>query len=150
MKLDRGELWVVAQVALLIVHSSLALRFATLSWSVPSVCGILVLVLGLVLFAVALKQLGENLTPNPRPLDHAQLVTSGLYSVVRHPIYSSLILLSFGLTLATQSLPSVVTALFVLGFFHLKANREERWLVEKYPEYRDYAARVKKLIPWVF
>jgi protein-S-isoprenylcysteine O-methyltransferase Ste14 len=150
MKLDRGELWVVAQVALLIVHSSLALRFATLSWSVPSVCGILVLVLGLVLFAVALKQLGENLTPNPRPLDHAQLVTSGLYSVVRHPIYLSLILLSFGLTLATQSLPSVVTALFVLGFFHLKANREERWLVEKYPEYRDYAARVKKLIPWVF
>jgi len=33
---------------------------------------------------------------------------------------------------------------------HAKAVREERWLRERYPEYRDYEQRVKRFVPWVW
>jgi protein-S-isoprenylcysteine O-methyltransferase Ste14 len=39
-------------------------------------------------------------------------------------------------------------ALFVL--FDVKSRREERWLVQKFPEYRDYQRRVRKLVPFVY
>jgi len=38
----------------------------------------------------------------------------------------------------------------LLVFFHLKSRREERWLVERYPEYADYQKRVKKIIPFIW
>jgi protein-S-isoprenylcysteine O-methyltransferase Ste14 len=41
-----------------------------------------------------------------------------------------------------------VLALFI--FFEFKTQREERWLLEKFPAYSEYRNRVKKLIPWVY
>jgi protein-S-isoprenylcysteine O-methyltransferase Ste14 len=146
----RGELWVAAQVLVLAGHLVLALRFARPSLLALSVAGAVVLTLGAGFLGVSMIQLGGNLTPNPRPLEGAHLVTTGVYSVVRHPIYLGLIVLCLGLTLVTQSVPSAVSEVLVLGFFHLKADREERWLRATYPEYATYADRVRKLIPWLF
>jgi len=146
----RGELWVAAQVFVLAGHLALALRFARPSLLALSVAGAVVLALGAGFLGLSLVQLGKNLTPNPRPLEGAHLVTTGVYSVVRHPIYLGLIVLCLGLTFITQSTPGFVSAAAVFGFFHLKADREERWLRETYAEYAAYASRVKKLIPFVF
>jgi protein-S-isoprenylcysteine O-methyltransferase Ste14 len=95
-------------------------------------------------------QIRRYLTPLPYPVDHSRLVTSGVYGLVRHPLYSSQLFAALGWTLFTLSLCHL--AILGLGFlfFDYKASKEELWLTERHPEYAVYARRVRKLIPWVY
>jgi protein-S-isoprenylcysteine O-methyltransferase Ste14 len=107
------------------------------------------------LSALALAGLGAiqirgYLTPLPYPVDHSQLVTGGVYGLVRHPLYSSQLIAALGWTCYTLSLSHL--AILVLGFlfFDYKASKEERWLTERHPQYVDYARRVRKLVPGIY
>jgi len=104
--------------------------------------------LGLGLFGVL--RIRRYLTPLPYPVEHSQLVTTGVYGLVRHPLYSSQLFAALGWTLFTLSLSHL--ALLVLGFlfFDYKAGTEEAWLTERHPQYASYASRVPKLIPWIY
>jgi protein-S-isoprenylcysteine O-methyltransferase Ste14 len=112
----------------------------------------------LVIFAAAGVALGafgslairRYLTPLPYPVDHSRLVTTGVYGVVRHPLYSSQLFLALGWVCFTLSLSHL--AILVLGayFFDYKAAKEERWLTERHPEYAVYARSVRKLVPWIY
>jgi protein-S-isoprenylcysteine O-methyltransferase Ste14 len=104
--------------------------------------------LGLGLFGAL--RIRRYLTPLPYPVEHSQLVTTGVYALVRHPLYSSQLFAALGWTLFTLSLGHL--ALLVLGFlfFDYKASTEEAWLTERHPLYASYAARVSKLIPWIY
>jgi len=77
-------------------------------------------------------------------------VESGPYRVVRHPIYSGLIVGAFGWALMNTSLLTLVYAAILLAFFDVKSRREERWLARKFPDYAAYQARVAKLIPLIY
>jgi len=94
--------------------------------------------------------LGRNLTPHPRPRTDGTLVRHGIYRFIRHPLYSSLIVGCFGWGLNWQSLPALGAALFLAWALDAKARVEEHWLVERFPEYADYARRVRRFIPWVY
>jgi len=94
--------------------------------------------------------LGTNITPFPRPIAGGKLVTSGVYALVRHPIYAGLIVAAFGWALVRMNPLGVFLALLLLGFFDLKSRREEAWLMEVYRDYVDYRRRVKKLIPGIY
>lgn len=112
----------------------------------------------LVLFggaAVLLGGLGvlhirRYLTPLPYPVDHNRLVTKGIYGVVRHPLYSSQLFAALGWTFYTLSLSHLALLIAGFLFFDYKASKEELWLTERHPEYRDYARRVSKLVPWAY
>ena len=91
--------------------------------------------------------LGRNLTPFPKPLEHAQLVRHGIYAVIRHPLYTSVISLAIGWALVWQSWPALLAAAVLVPFFHAKARREERWLRKKFPEHADYERRLHRFIP---
>jgi protein-S-isoprenylcysteine O-methyltransferase Ste14 len=78
-----------------------------------------------------------------------ELVTSGPYARVRHPIYSGLMLAGLGtvLALGMQWLPALV---LVGAFFVLSARTEERMLCEQFPDaYPPYRRRTKMLVPFV-
>jgi protein-S-isoprenylcysteine O-methyltransferase Ste14 len=92
----------------------------------------------------------NNLSAFPKPRDNSTLVTSGIFSIVRHPIYSGFIFLSFGWSLIWGSVAAFVAALALLIFFDLKARREERWLEAKFSSYAAYKQHIKKLIPFVY
>jgi protein-S-isoprenylcysteine O-methyltransferase Ste14 len=109
----------------------------------------LVAVGGLMAVAAALK-LGPNLTPLPHPKDDCALVDSGLYGLVRHPIYCGLILAAFGWALYVQGWLTLAWALVLLVFFDIKSRREEAWLLARFPAYADYRRRVRKLIPFIY
>lgn len=113
-------------------------------------CGISIGLISILVMAIAAFNLGKNLTPLPCPKDNAQLVQSGLYRYVRHPIYFGVLLAALGWFLV---FPNVYILLYAIGLFILfdvKARREEVWLVERFSAYRDYQIRVKKLLPGIY
>jgi protein-S-isoprenylcysteine O-methyltransferase Ste14 len=112
--------------------------------------GAVLIAMGGLLAARGVLDLRENLTPYQRPLPGAQLVESGAYGLVRHPIYGGLILVALGWGLATASLLALGGALVLLVFFDLKSRREEIWLAAQYAEYGSYRARTRRLLPWLY
>lgn len=104
---------------------------------------------GIVLGIVAGARLGGSLTPSPIPKASAELATSGMYRVVRHPIYSALLLVGLGLVVRGASLwhGAVFAGLVVL--LQIKARAEEGMLLKKFQGYASYAARVGRFIPGV-
>lgn len=147
----RGEGWVIGQFAI-----ALAILAATFFTRVElpmflQFMGIAMLMVGAIVIAFATLHLGKNLTPFPKPKEGEHtLVTSGVYGIVRHPIYFGFALAALGWTLYWGTLLGIALAMFLFVWFDLKARREEKWLAEKYPEYAVYRARVKKLIPFVY
>jgi protein-S-isoprenylcysteine O-methyltransferase Ste14 len=109
----------------------------------------LLMVSGLIALAGFIA-LGRNLTPHPIPRADGILVRHGIYRFIRHPLYSSLIVGCLGWGLNWQSLPAMGTALFLAWALNGKARVEERCLRERFAEYAEYAARVRRFIPWVY
>ena len=58
--------------------------------------GILIIIISFTIMLVAIKDLGKNLSPFPRPISNGTLVNSGIYRFTSHPMYYSLIFISFG------------------------------------------------------
>jgi len=93
--------------------------------------------------------LGRSLTANPVPLQKAQLKTTGLYALVRHPIYLALIILGVAIVLGKQSWLGVFLLLGLVALLYFKSRFEEQLLRAKFPEYAEYARRVGRFIPFV-
>jgi protein-S-isoprenylcysteine O-methyltransferase Ste14 len=113
-------------------------------------CGIAIGLLATVIMAVAAINLGKNLTPLPCPKDNAVLIQNGLYQFVRHPIYFGVLLAALAWLLIFPGIYVLIYAIGLFFLFDIKARREEVWLVERFPDYRDYQHRVKKLIPAIY
>jgi protein-S-isoprenylcysteine O-methyltransferase Ste14 len=77
------------------------------------------------------------------------LVTTGPYGIVRHPIYSGGIGIAYGWALVAQGWLTLVYATLPFLFLEIKSAREERWLVEKFPDYESYRRKVPKLVPFL-
>ncbi len=152
----RGEWYVVAQV---ILFSIVLLGPRTLpglpAWSAPygwlaSILGGLFVVMGGLLSLSGVLRLGSNLTAVPYPKDNARLVDTGPYRLVRHPIYSGIILAAFGWALFVHGWLTFGYALLLFLFFDKKSRLEEGWLGVKYRDYTAYQKRVHKLIPFLY
>ena len=98
----------------------------------------------------AFADLGESLTPVPRPRPDARLVESGIYAHLRHPIYAAVMLASIGWSSFTSSLSAFAVALVLVVFLDAKARREEDWLVERYAAYAEYRRRSKRFLPGIY
>jgi protein-S-isoprenylcysteine O-methyltransferase Ste14 len=149
----RGGWWVLAQVPVM-----LGALVAPLVWGAGSfdganaiqLAGAALTALGILLAIAGLASLGSALTPFPRPLAKASLRQSGVYAWVRHPIYGGVILASLGWSMAWLSLAGILFSVVVVLFFDRKSAFEERLLGARFPEYRGYARRVRKLLPWIY
>lgn len=107
-----------------------------------------VLFIGGILFvAAASLRLGRSLTPTPVPNQSGELTTSGLYRLVRHPIYTGVLALVVGLTIRSGNLLCLVVGLVLIVFFNVKARWEEERLASTYTGYRAYADRTPRFIP---
>jgi protein-S-isoprenylcysteine O-methyltransferase Ste14 len=150
----RGEGWVALQV-LLVAAIALAGVFAGGAWSgaarlVSVVGGVALVVAGGLLATQAVRDLGAALTPFPRPRPGSELVSTGAYRFVRHPIYGGLVIASFGWALICASVVALLLSLVLLAFFDLKSRREEAWLVAHDPLYRARLPGRRRLIPWLY
>ena len=152
----RGELYVVIQGLLfalvLFGPASIAGMHA---WPMGSpllfrVSGLALIGLGLIVSVLAAFNLGRSLTPLPFPKQDAELVTTGLFGYVRHPIYSGIILLAFGWSVYTQGTLTLCYAFVLALFLNVKSRREEIWLCQKFAGYQEYQKTTKKLITLIY
>lgn len=153
---QRGEWYVVVQTvifAVILVGPWGDVLSVDVSEPVRAAAFVLGFVLGGAGFWLAVMgafNLGANLSVLPHPKEGAQLVVRGAYRLVRHPIYSGLIIGAVGWALLNLSLMTLGYALVLFVFFDVKSRREERELVRKFPEYVVYRQAVRKLIPLVY
>ena len=111
--------------------------------SLFSFLGFIIIIFASIIILLAIKDLGSNLSPFPRPIANGKLITSGIYRFIRHPMYYSLILISFGLFLINLSfyyLCLTISLTFVIKF---KIILEEQFLNNKYSNYLYYKDKVK-------
>ncbi|MHA6204774.1 methyltransferase family protein [Dyella soli] len=121
--------------------------------SVPlQVTGLVILVIGIAIRTAAIMQLGRLHTPNVAVRTDHQLKQTGLYRRIRHPSYLGALLGFLGFALALGNWWSVVVMMGITTFIYLYRIREEdAALAAAFGEsYRQYAARTKRLIPWVY
>ena len=113
--------------------------------------GILPVVCGLILMLSGTFGLGSNLRPTPETKETGHLITSGIYSRVRHPIYGGIMLMIWGgTTLAlsgTDRIAIVAGAALITLFFVAKSRYEERRLVARFPEYVGYRLKTGRFFP---
>ena len=79
--------------------------------------------------------------------DNPELVTSGPYSLVRHPIYTALSVMLIGTSLVFPFM--VVPSLIMIVYCTLAARREERDMTQRFPSYADYKRRSKFIVPFL-
>ena len=96
----RGEGWVVAQFVLFAAIAMAGLDATREGWSSPSsitdVLGLAAVVVGSALAAWGAWGLRASFSPFPRPVEGAALVQTGAYRLIRHPIYSGVVLAGLG------------------------------------------------------
>jgi protein-S-isoprenylcysteine O-methyltransferase Ste14 len=145
----RGGLWVVGQVLLLGLYVVALWETTTLAPALRML-GALLAAAGLFLFAGGVGALGTHLTPYPEPTRHGRLVRSGVYGMVRHPIYGGSAIAAIGLALVVASWWAVVVGAVLLVYFRLKAGAEEHRLLAVYPDYARYRSEVRAmLVPFI-
>lgn len=144
-----GHLWVALQFGLLGVLAVLCLQQADrhppglathLLWLASVLLG---------LWTLRVNRPG-NFNIHPEPRARGQLVQTGPYRWVRHPMYAAVLLLAAGASAWLASLLGAVLWLALLGVLLAKAQLEEQWLLQRYPGYAAYRQGTWRLIPWVF
>lgn len=144
----------LAQLVLPLVYSATEwLSFANYTLApVFGWLGLLLLVGSLVLFWRSHYDLGSNWSPTLEVSPEQNLVTSGVYSLVRHPMYSSQLLFSLAQPLLLQNwIAGGLNFVVFVVFFVMRAGAEEAMMRERFgQEYAAYSGRSKRLIPWVW
>jgi protein-S-isoprenylcysteine O-methyltransferase Ste14 len=112
--------------------------------------GLAVTVLGAVFAIWSRVTLGRNWGSVPQVKEQHELVVKGPYRIVRHPIYTGLILAVAGTGLAQDKGIWLFMVVLIFASYWLKIRVEERLMMEIFPEeYPEYRRRVKALIPGI-
>jgi len=147
---ERGGIWVAGQGALLAAVVVFGLLLPGTGPAVYRYAGGLLLLIAAGIAVAGAATLRRNLSPFPNPVTHAKLVQHGIYTRIRHPLYTSVILVAFGWALAWLSWPAALAAVALIPFFFAKSRREEERLCGRFPEYAEYMARTRRFLPWIY
>jgi protein-S-isoprenylcysteine O-methyltransferase Ste14 len=152
----RGEGWVLVQVVLLVAigFAGLAVLPGGMPLSPVRVAAVVLggvgTVVGGLVAVTSILALGSNLSPFPRPTAANELVETGAYRYLRHPVYAGIVLAAIGWGLLTASFLAIALSFILLLWFDLKARREETWLAARHPSYEAYRARTRKFVPFFY
>jgi protein-S-isoprenylcysteine O-methyltransferase Ste14 len=116
-----------------------------LAWTGVALC-----IAGLIFCIWARFTLGRNWSGVVTLKGGHELITSGPYALVRHPIYTGLLTMFVATVVVLGHVAGIIAMPFVFVSFWIKLRFEEKLMSEKFPnEYAAYQQRVKRLIPFV-
>jgi len=91
----------------------------------------------------------NNLNIVPTLKDNHQLVTHGIYRLIRHPMYTSVLLFCLAFTLTIADNQAVVVMFILLIDLILKSNVEEKLLSEHFDTYSNYKTKTGRFLPFL-
>ena len=151
--MSRASQYVTGQFVLFAVIALSLLLFPPGENTLLRGVGVLLAVAGVGVLALAVSayQRANAALPHvePTPDAKAELVTSGVYARVRHPIYTAVLLGGVGVALAHGHIAVIVLALLLIPFFTFKSRYEEKLLRGAYPEYAGYMTRTGRFLPFL-
>jgi protein-S-isoprenylcysteine O-methyltransferase Ste14 len=113
------------------------------TWLAMEVCGIAVGVWALTAMRLT------RIRVFPEPARDQQLITAGPYRLVRHPMYTSVLLTTLALVIDAADWARVAVWMLLCAVLWVKLRYEERLLVARYPEYEAYMRGTRRLVPWI-
>ena len=105
--------------------------------------GNLIIMISSFVMLISIKELGTNLSPFPKPIKNGNLITSGIYASMRHPMYYSLISISFGVFITKLSFYYLSLTICLVLVIKYKIILEEKHLNTKFKNYLLYKQKVK-------
>lgn len=132
------------------VHYPFGLRFLPEVSSVLYV-GFVISMVGILFSIWGRMALGSNWSADAVLKSGQTLIRNGPYALVRHPIYSGITLGMIGSAIALGNVGGLLAVILILIFSFLRITYEESMMNEKFgDEWKKYAKRVKRFIPWVW
>jgi len=116
------------------------------------IAGLSIMMVGILVRSVAIRKLGRLHTPNVALRKDHELKDDGIYRYVRHPSYLGALIALIGFSLALGNWWSVAAIAAASPCIYLFRIREEEAALSAGlgAAYRDYCARTKRLIPWIY
>lgn len=112
--------------------------------------GILELLSLLIGIWAVLSMNSDTITILPESRERAEFTNKGPYRLIRHPMYTAVIFFLLSLLLNRFSMLSFCVWLVVLVDLLVKIEVEEKWLLQKYPQYEAYKEETYKIVPFVY
>jgi protein-S-isoprenylcysteine O-methyltransferase Ste14 len=125
----------------------LATRFVPASPTIGKL-GVAVTVVGIALAIWARWHLGENWSATVTLKEGHELISSGPYCYIRHPIYTGMLLAFVGTALALGEYRALISLCIVMFAFYIKAKKEELFLSQEFGEkFREHSRRTGMFLP---
>ena len=134
----------------LILFVAYLFRISKIDFVVPGwlqLIGLFISVVGIIISLAALLTLKKNLSPFPTPKQGAELIQSGIYKYIRHPIYSGILFFTLGFSLYSENTLRLLIFFTLLILFRFKAAYEEKLLQDKFPNYAAYKKTTGMFLP---
>ncbi len=91
----------------------------------------------------------SNLNIMPELKDNHKLATNGIYKYIRHPMYTSVILLCLGFLLTEITTVNIIAMLVLIIDLFLKSRLEEKLLEQRFNSYKDYKNSTYRFLPFI-
>lgn len=109
--------------------------------------GIILSIAGIIISLASVGALNKNLSTFPTPKQNAELIQTGIYKYVRHPIYTGILLFTGGFSIYSENSLRLGISFLLLILFWFKAIYEEKLLQEKFHNYAIYKKMAGRLLP---
>ena len=112
-----------------------------------SYLGVAISSIAITLFISSKISLGKNYSPCYDQRKPKNITSSGLYKYVRHPIYTSNVLLLVGTFIISGSYLMIINILILSLFYAISAYREEKYLINNFTYYKTYSKNTGMFVP---
>lgn len=109
--------------------------------------GAIVASVGVLVIVISMLQLNKNLSPFPTPKTDGELITTGLFSLIRHPIYTGIITMCLGYGIFQANSWKLLITLILYIFFYIKSTYEESMLITRFKDYNNYKLTTGRFLP---
>ena len=112
------------------------------------ISGLLLLIAGLIGLKAVYDMKLSNLNILPELKEKHQLVTRGIYSQIRHPMYTAVLLFCLGLVFTKLDITSGIVYFILCVDLYLKSQKEEDYLTERFDNYVQYRTKTVRFLPF--
>jgi len=134
----------------LILFFAYLFRFSPIDFEISSwlqYIGLFFSITGMIIGIASLLALNRNLSIFPTPKQTAELIQSGIYKYIRHPIYTGVLFFVFGYALYSENTLRMIISVSLYILFKLKATYEEELLHNKFANYSEYKKTSGTFLP---